>query len=174
MGKLGLAFRCFFRVFKDPEFATLAAQPTLPLPSPAPLQLALQKELAPLPPSSSALQLLAVLQQEGRFVDFLQEDLSPLEDEQIGAAVRNIHENCRKQLNKFFEILPVIEKEEGEALSVPQGFDPTAWKLVGEVQGHPPFQGILRHHGWKISLLKNLPQGENPSILTPAEIEIQA
>ena len=40
--------------------------------------------------------LFAVLQREGRLLDFLQEDLSLYEDGQIGAAVRSIHENCKK------------------------------------------------------------------------------
>src|SRR5437867_4767902 len=51
---------------------------------------------APAPPSppakaepddGAALRLLATLQQEGRLVDFLEEDIGPYSDEQIGAAV---------------------------------------------------------------------------------------
>jgi hypothetical protein len=43
------------------------------------------------PAPQAAVQMLAILQREGRLMDFLQEDLSLYDDAQIGAAVRNIH-----------------------------------------------------------------------------------
>ena len=47
----------------------------------------------PPPPDrgEAALRLLALLQQEGRLVDFLEEDLAPYSDVQVGSAVRAIH-----------------------------------------------------------------------------------
>src|SRR5579875_2269671 len=40
------------------------------------------------PPETAALALLAALQEEGRLVDFLTEDIAPYSDAQVGAAVR--------------------------------------------------------------------------------------
>ncbi len=48
---------------------------------------------APPPPDDTpALRLLAALQADGRLVDFLLEDIEGYSDDQIGAAVRGIHE----------------------------------------------------------------------------------
>src|SRR6185295_12303890 len=58
----------------------VAAPPPAPILPPAP------------PPTDAALRLLGALQEEGRFVDFVEEDLGPYSDDQIGAAVRGIHE----------------------------------------------------------------------------------
>src|SRR3954463_4131073 len=50
------------------------------------------------PPRQSAepLWLLTLLQREGRLLDFLLEDVESYANEQIGAAVRDIHRSCRK------------------------------------------------------------------------------
>src|SRR4051812_45882142 len=48
--------------------------------------------------TSAALQLLALLQREGRFVDFLQENVTGFSDQDVGAAARVVHEGCRKAL----------------------------------------------------------------------------
>ena len=42
-------------------------------------------------PSGEPLRLLAILQREGRLLDFLLEDISSYQDAQIGVAVRDIH-----------------------------------------------------------------------------------
>lgn len=121
------------------------------------------------------LNLLSVLQREGRLMDFFSEDLTPFEDEQIGAAVRSIHENCKKSLEKHLKPSPVLEQEEGETVSVEDGFDPAAVKLTGNVTGEPPFEGILRHRGWKVSK-KSLPvltASQDSTIIAPAEVEIE-
>ena len=121
------------------------------------------------------LHMLSVLQREGRLVDFLQEDLSPYDDAQIGAAVRSIHENCKKSLMKNLSPQPVMEETEGDAVSVPPDFDPAAIKLTGNVTGEPPFKGILRHRGWRAASLE-LPEitgTGDPKIIAPAEVEIQ-
>src|SRR5690606_3638673 len=56
------------------------------------------KEVAPEADLTPALQLLAILQREGRFVDFLQEDVSSFSDADIGAAARVVHEGCSRGL----------------------------------------------------------------------------
>lgn len=119
--------------------------------------------------------LFSALQREGRLMDFLQEDLSLYEDGQIGAAVRSVHENCRKTVVRYLSPEPVLKQAEGEAVEITAGFDQQAVKLVGNVVGQPPFSGILRHRGWQIRsiALPKLSEAQNPNIIAPAEVEIQ-
>jgi hypothetical protein len=119
--------------------------------------------------------LFAVLQQEGRLMDFLLEDLAQFEDEQIGAAVRQVHENCKKTVDRYLSPQPIMKQAEGETVEIAAGFDQHAVKLVGNVVGQPPFTGILRHRGWQLGAisLPNLSDKDNPDLIAPAEIEIQ-
>ena len=119
--------------------------------------------------------LFSVLQREGRLMDFLQEDLSLYEDGQIGAAVRSIHENCKKAVTRYLSPEPVMKHAEGETVEIASGFDQHAVKLVGNVVGQPPFSGILRHRGWQLRSvsLPKLSEAENPNLIAPAEVEIQ-
>jgi hypothetical protein len=129
---------------------------------------------APSPPAdTAALRLLAVLQEEGRLVDFLQEDLSGYGDEQIGAAVRGIHEGCRKVLRSCVALEPVLSGREDEPVTVEAGFDPAAIRLTGNVSGAPPFRGVLRHGGWRTRSV-TLPArgGHDDRVIAPAEVEI--
>ncbi|MDZ7830525.1 MAG: DUF2760 domain-containing protein [Desulfobacterales bacterium] len=121
------------------------------------------------------LHLLSVLQREGRLVDFFEEDLNLYEDAQIGAAVRSIQDNCKKTINKSLAPQPVLEKNEGDTVTVPADFDSAAIKLTGNVSGEPPFKGILRHRGWRAAKLElpTLSVTQDPRIIAPAEVEIQ-
>jgi hypothetical protein len=120
------------------------------------------------------LHLLAVLQRQGRLVDFLFEDLDAYEDAQIGAAVRGIHENCRKVVTKNLSLKAVIDGAEGEEVTVEKDFDPAAVKLTGNVTGEPPFKGILRHKGWRTDKVEmpELSDAQDAAVLAPAEVEI--
>src|SRR6187200_700467 len=42
--------------------------------------------------SDGALQMLSILQRDARLIDFLMEDISGYSDDQVGAAVRSLHE----------------------------------------------------------------------------------
>ncbi|MBF0552534.1 MAG: DUF2760 domain-containing protein [Deltaproteobacteria bacterium] len=121
-----------------------------------------------------SLQILSLLQREGRFVDFLNEDLENYDDAQIGAAVRSIHENCRQVLNKCVTLVSVINQEEGEEVTVPLGFDAGSINLTGNIPNQPPFRGILQHRGWRVSRLElpSLSGTTDPGIIAPAEVEI--
>ena len=127
------------------------------------------------PDDSAAVQMLAILQRKGRLVDFLQEDLSAFEDAQIGAAVRTIHEGCRDALNETMTIEPVFSEAENSPVTVPADFDAHAIRLVGTVSSDPPFQGTLRHRGWRVSVI-NLPErvsdGGEEMIIAAAEVEV--
>ena len=120
------------------------------------------------------LHLLSVLQREGRLVDFFSEDLDLYEDAQIGGAVRAIHENCKKVVNKSLALEAVIDRSEGEEVRVEPGFDPDAIKLTGNVTGEPPFTGVLRHKGWRTRKLElpALSGVQDARIIAPAEVEI--
>jgi len=130
--------------------------------------------LPPKPTTDAAVQLLGLLQREGRLVDFLREEIQPYEDEQIGAAVRAIHESCRQVLTEHLTLEPVLSGNEGDEVTIPKDFDPSAIRLTGNVSGDPPFRGTLRHSGWRAKQVKlpSQPSGQDPKIVAPAEVEI--
>lgn len=170
MGRLGLAFRCFFRVLAGkplPEELTGQGQPPALPPAAAPARPAPDGDQA-------AVQLLSLLQKEGRLLDFLQEDIAGYTDEQVGAAVRNIHQSCRKVLDEHVRLEPVLPGAEEARVTVEAGFDPSRVRLIGNVTGHPPFAGILRHHGWRAAALDlpKPPVGLDPTVIAPAEVEL--
>lgn len=121
------------------------------------------------------LHLMSVLQREGRLMDFLNESLDEYDDEQVGAAVRSIHENCKKSVSKYLAFEAVVKEAEEEEMMILPGFDPAAIKLTGHVTGDPPFKGIVRHRGWKISKIEMpmLSGTYDPNIIAPAEVEIR-
>jgi len=170
--RLFFAWACFFRVLFDGHFAAraLAARSAAPAPPPAPAA-------APTPtraPETSALQLLSLLQREGRLVDFLQQDIASFSDADVGVAARVVHEGCRKALRAHATIESVRSEAEGARITLAKGFDADATKLVGEVRGEPPYTGALRHRGWRASRLE-LPAlvGDHDAyILAPAEVEL--
>lgn len=120
------------------------------------------------------LHLFSVFQKEGRLLDFFSEDLTLYEDEQIGVAVRSIQESCKKSINKYLAPRPIMDSEEGEDVTVEENFDPDAIKLTGNVTGDPPFKGVLRHKGWKVSNyeLPKLGGKQDSTIISQAEVEI--
>ena len=198
MSRVSLAFRCFFRLLfgRDlpREAATFlpeakAAPAALPEPRkegpaarPAPSAPA-APERRPAAPSAGdlaahhrdgALALLALLQREGRLVDFLRESLDDYGDADIGAAVRDIHRGCSKVMEEHFVIEAVMPGREEASVVVPVGFDPGEVRLVGKVSGKPPFTGTLRHHGWRVVEVKlpTLTDGVDRRVVAPAEVEI--
>ena len=118
---------------------------------------------------------LSVLQRDGRLLDFFDEDLSLYDDEQIGAAVRSIQEDCKKTIKRYIDPKPVMDNEEGDKVSIEPGFDIDSIKLVGNVAGDPPFEGVLKHRGWKAGKkeIPRLSDIQDSTIIIPAEVEIQ-
>jgi hypothetical protein len=198
MSRVSLAFRCFFgllfgRSLPREAAAFLPEGPpapaALPEPAAAPAKAAPQKEeprAAPAPRPAAAdlaahhrdgaLALLALLQREGRLVDFLRESIDDYGDADIGAAVRDIHRGCRKVIEEHFVMEAVMPGQEEERVVVPAGFDPGEVRLVGKVSGQPPFSGTLRHHGWRVLEVKlpTLTDGIDRRVVAPAEVEIAA
>ena len=122
----------------------------------------------------AALQLLGLLQQEARFIDFVQENIAGHSDADIGAAVRVIHEGCRKVLKQHMDVEPVRSEPESSRINLPKGFDASSVRVSGNVVGEPPFTGTLIHRGWRVSHI-NLPrltEGHDARVLAPAEVEL--
>jgi hypothetical protein len=128
----------------------------------------------PTRPSGAPLRLLALLQREGRLLDFLLEDIQGYADEQLGAGVRKIHHDCQGVVKEHLVLVPIINAAEESTVDVPTGFDPAAIRLTGNVTGQPPFRGTLHHHGWRVAEIKlNAPlEGQDEFVLQPAEVEL--
>lgn len=124
--------------------------------------------------TTGAKYMLALLQREGRFVDFLQEEVSGFTDSEIGAAARVVHSGCQKVLRQYLELEPVRREAEGTSIVLEKGFDPVEIRLTGNVRGEPPFRGTLTHPGWRAreTRLPSLSENHNPSIIAPAEVEL--
>lgn len=143
--------------------------------SPAPAEPVRPVEPPPVKkPAGEPLRALALLQREGRLLDFLLEDIAAYSDAQVGAAVRDIHRGCRKAIEEHFALEPILAGDEGQPITVPVGFDPGAVRLTGNVTGEPPFRGTLQHHGWRVKEFR-LPEvnpGRDEFVVAPAEVAL--
>ena len=176
-GRLSLAFAVFFRTISDGDFAARVLrlrEHQEPEPRRTQPQIAQQPHAFREPLPDSAVQLLGLLQQEGRFVDFLEEDVTGFSDAEIGAAARVVHEGCRRAVRDHFTIIPVWNELEGSRVTVDPGFDPSAVRLTGRVIGKPPFTGCLVHRGWRVAETKlpKISDGHDTRVLASAEVEL--
>lgn len=129
------------------------------------------------PQQSEAITLLAALQREARFIDFIQEPLGSFSDAQIGAAARDVHRDCGRVLERLFTLRPIVEREEGSEMEVPARVleeEAGRYRLTGNVTGEPPFRGRLRHHGWEATTCE-LPtwSGTQAAARTVAPVEVE-
>lgn len=188
MGRLGTAFRAFFRVLGDRELAEqvrllLDAEATTALPEPhagpsTEQPGATRPAPQPAKPAtrrSEALDLLAAMQREARFVDFIKESLGEYDDAQIGAAVRDIHRDCARLLDRVFALAPVTADQEGAPIELPAGYEAARYRLTGNVTGQPPLRGRLVHGGWQAQRCEIPAWTGNEAaarVIAPAEVEI--
>jgi hypothetical protein len=170
--RIAAAFRCFFvLLFKGRIPADLLGR-FRPLPGPeaaAPAAPPVAKDQ----PADRAIQLLALMQRDGRLVDFLQEDITAYADAQVGAAVREVHANCRAVLHRYVTVEPVLSETEGDRVRLTDRADPVRVKLLGAVPSSKAAMGTVRHRGWRatqIDLPPLAPQGRD--VIAPAEIEV--
>ncbi|HLG99066.1 MAG TPA: DUF2760 domain-containing protein [Bryobacteraceae bacterium] len=173
MSRIVLAFRSFFAILFTGQLPReiaerlgfAAPRPPAPAPKPAPQAR----------PADGALQILGILQRDSRLIDFLMEDISAYSDDQVGAAVRTLHDQSRESLNRYLHLVPVIDGVEGSFTKLDTN-DPASVKLLGNVpvKGRAP-GGLLRHKGWRADKvdLPPVPSGQNANILAPAEVEIE-
>lgn len=191
--RIGLALTLPFRVLANGRLAArileLNDAPALsgevastpePLAAPEPVAAAEPGVAAPLAEVkeerdlSPALQLLGILQREGRFVDFLQEEMGSFEDAEIGAAARVVQEGCKRALADYVKIVSIRSEEEGAQISLEPGFDAARIRLTGNVVGEAPYRGTLAHHGWLAESVE-LPESSaehDARVLAPAEVEL--
>jgi hypothetical protein len=172
LGRIALAFRSFFGILFQGA-----------LPGEVAKALGLSKAAAPPKPAEpapdhvdGAVGLLGILQRDSRLVDFLMEDVSGYDDEQVGAAVRSVHDQCRDSLLRYVSLTPVIDAVEGAFTSVRAL--PTAeraWlvKFIGNVPAEPPEGGTLRHKGWRVEKAVLPAPRRGSRVVAPAEIEIE-
>jgi hypothetical protein len=181
LNRVSLAFRCFFNLLFGGELSgdTLAAlKLTRRGAAPAPAKSAAAPPIAPAAAapkvSDGALQFLGILQRDSRLVDFLMEDIAGYSDDQVGAAVRELHGQCRDAIARYVTLQPVIDGVEGTFAKAPSN-DPNLVKFVGNVPAKPPAGGTLRHKGWRAAKvdLPALTAKQDPTIIAPAEIEIE-
>jgi hypothetical protein len=179
LNRIVLAFKCFFGLLfsgeLSPDVITAlnltkrgAAAPAAKAAAPTPAAVPTVRT------ADGALQLLAILQRDSRLIDFLQEDISAYADDQIGAAVREIHDQSRDAIARYVTLTPVIDGVEGTYAKAP-GQDASLVKFVGNVPAKPPAGGTLRHKGWRATKvdLPALPARLDATIIAPAEIEIE-
>jgi hypothetical protein len=190
--RLWFSWACFWRVLLNGAFAASAwrlahdgpaaalpaASSTSSTPPAASPAVALDAAPAPAvvsPPTfEAALHLLALLQREGRLIDFLEQDVASFSDADVGAAARVVHDGCRKALRAHAKLSPVRAEEEGARVTVAAEFSPEEIKLTGNLQGTAPYAGILRHRGWRATglTLPTAVRSFDASVLAPAEVEL--
>jgi Domain of unknown function (DUF2760) len=182
--RVSYALRCFLSILFRGEIPPPIARELVKTPAvrtttagAAELPAARRAEEVEKLPSESferAIQMLALLQRDGRLIDFLAEDVASYPDAQLGAAVRTVHETCRQVLESYLKLEPIIAADENQLVTVPAGFDPASIKLIGNVTGKLPLRGLLRHPGWRAIQvnLPSLPEGPGRSVVAPAEVEV--
>lgn len=164
-------------VFLGALWIFLLARTAAPAAGPAP---SIQAAAPPPPkaeaaePGAEALMLVALLQEKGRFVDFVMEDISSYTNDQVGAAARVVHQGCRAVIADAFAPLPVAPMENAR-MTLEPGYDAEEFRLVGRAEGSPPFTVKVTHKGWRARHVK-LPRRmrtdrklESP-IIVPAEV----
>ena len=171
--RVAFAFRCFFSILFHADIPDDIAQKQVKSAGPVPLVAGAEVEPA-LEAFDRAVQMLALLQRDGRLIDFLAEDVSVYLDAQLGAAVRTIHETCRQALEHYVKLEPILNSEENQPVTVQAGFDPATIKLIGNVAGEPPVRGVLRHKGWRVKEvnLPPLPHAAARMVVALAEVEL--
>jgi len=167
--RVKLAFAAFFTILFKGRLP-VALQTVVPASPPPPVA------APPVAGDSAdrAIQMLALLQRDGRLIDFLMEDLGTYTDAQIGTAVRDVHAGCRRVLDHYVSLESIVDGREGEQTMVAQELDAAAVRLVGNVTGQPPFRGTLLHRGWRTARVDLPPLGPNAgrSIVAQAEVEV--
>ena len=179
--RLWFAWLCFFRVLFDGAFASRtwevreAKEPIALPPAPEPPRIeARPRAPEEATPGGAALQLLALFQREGRFVDFLEQEITGFSDQEIGGVARVVHEGCRKALHEHATLAPLRDEDEGAHVTLQAGINPAEVKLSGNLQGSAPYKGVLRHRGWRAArvVLPVPVKGHDAGVIAPAEVEL--
>jgi hypothetical protein len=172
--RLKFAIRTFFALLFRAEIPPDVAVAVGPAPASRPASTATAPPVSPRRENeATAAQMLALLQRDGRLIDFLMEDITSYRDEQIGAAVRSVHTGCRQALERYVSLGPALDGQEGTQVTVDGSADAARVKLIGNVSGAPPFRGVLNHRGWIVTRMELPPlAATGRQIIAPAEVEL--
>ena len=153
------------------EPSTPAAQPPPPVAPPKPAK--------PEPTQTGeALILLSLLQEKGRFLDYVMEDITAFNDAQVAAASRVVHQGCSAVIKECLALSPTHEGKEGDRITLDKSSDPNRYRLLGKVPQEPPYQGVVVHRGWQTTKLA-LPRftrpvdPTGPNVITPMDVEVR-
>jgi Domain of unknown function (DUF2760) len=168
---LALAILVLILAFSQPRPQAPPRMPAAEPAVPAPVQAGASRA------DAEIVHFLAMLQDKGRLVDFLMDDINPYSDAQVGAAARVVHAGCKAVLQEHFRINPVRPEQEGSTVQVLAGYSPDEYRLVGRIAGSAPFSGVLVHRGWKTDMVK-LPQllrsgADALPAIAPAEVDVK-
>ncbi len=169
-----LAAFIFVRYFSErrgrKNVAPPAAEPKVPEP-PRPARVEPSQ-------TGEALILLSLLQEKGRFLDYLMEDITAYNDTQVAAASRVVHQGCGSVIKECLALSPAHSGTEGDRITIEKSADPNRYRLLGKVHGEPPYSGVVVHPGWKTTKLA-LPRFTRPvdpageNIIAPVEVEVR-
>ena len=128
-----------------------------------------------IPDTHGPAKLLALLQQDGRLIDFLYENIDLYDDERVGAAARAIHDKCRKTLFKYIALEPIRTEKEGEMVTLGSDYDASTIRVTGSGSAQVAMFGTLKHRGWRAAKIELPPtlNGADPAIVMPAEVEVE-
>ena len=165
------------RTDRDTVTPAAGTRPVAPAVNVAPAVHVAAAAAGPNPGEAAVVGFLATLQEKGRLVDFLQDDITSYSDAQVGAAARVVHQGCQAVLREYVRIVPVRDEREGATVTVDAGYAADEYRLVGKISGQPPFAGTLVHRGWKadsVQLPRAVQAGDSrlPTI-APAEVELR-
>lgn len=124
---------------------------------------------------------LGLLQKQGRFLDFVMNDITKYSNEQVSTASRIVHQGCSKVLSEYFDIQPIFEGMEGSSVDLTKTDNRKIYKIIGKKQDDNKEESFssayLLHKGWQ-TLSINLPKRINSEypdlkVIAPAELEIR-
>jgi hypothetical protein len=114
--------------------------------------------------------LLALLQSEGRYVDFLEQPVDGFSDADVGAAARVVHAGCKKALAGRVAFEPALAEEEGARVTLTGD---EAHVIVAASGAAKAGSFTVVHRGWRVvrDELPALTGGHDGALLQPAEVE---
>ena len=198
LSRLVFAFGCFVRLIVDPRFAAAVRRlvegpgieegaahephaltgldahatsaPAEPEPAAPKLAEVAAAPVTLVDPKASARVLLALLQREGRFVDFLEQPVEGFSDADVGAAARVVHAGCKKALAGRVAVGPILAEEEGARVTL-SGTETEV--VVTGAGGLRAGTYTVVHRGWRLTQdeLPALTAGHGGLLLQAAEVE---
>lgn len=119
--------------------------------------------------------LLAQLQEKGRFIDFVMEDVSKATDTQLGAVARVVHQGCSEVIRSVVSVEPIRNEPEGAQIPIPTSAERNQYRIQGDLNSAAAAK--ILHRGWRIQEYRLSrpadPTNSEPPVLAPAQIKPQ-